>query len=84
MLYVYNYIFAVNGFDDMLVSSGIVLQCYFLWYWSSLRLNFFVHFLSQQEQNFINVGIFKLIFHIIYIEKAFSGVSEWFKFYERV
>ena len=31
-MYIYNYIFVVNGFDDMLALSGIVLQGYFVWY----------------------------------------------------
>ena len=40
-------------------------------------------FLSQKK-NFINVHIFKLIFHIIYIKKVFVDVRESFTSYEKV
>ena len=40
-------------------------------------------FLSK-GQNFIHVDIFKKIFHIIYIEKVFSDVSESFSSYEKI
>ena len=41
-LYVYDYIFVVNDLDDILASSGIILQDYFLWYWPDLGLYFLV------------------------------------------
>ena len=53
-------IFVVNGFDNMLTSSEIVLQSYFVRYWSGLHLYFLEWFcFSQKGQNFIHVDIFK-------------------------